>query len=136
MIKRDIFQFAVVVPDYDQAIDFYTKKLNFILKEDTQLSESKRWVVISPSSNASCSILLAKAANQKQIDSIGNQTGGRVFIFLHTDNIEQEYQNMISHHIKIVRDISTEAYGKVFVFEDIFGNLWDVIEPFKSIQNG
>ena len=71
MIKRDIFQFAVVVPDYDQAIDFYTKKLNFILKEDTQLSESKRWVVISPSSNASCSILLAKAANQKQIDFCG-----------------------------------------------------------------
>jgi quinol monooxygenase YgiN/catechol 2,3-dioxygenase-like lactoylglutathione lyase family enzyme len=123
---------AIVVDDYDKGIEFYTEKLHFTLIEDTALSDSKRWVLVRPKGAKECSLLLAKGANEEQKSRIGNQTGGRVFLFLHTDNFKRDYQNLIDNNIKIVREPSFEDYGIVAVFEDIFGNLWDLIEPTKS----
>ena len=120
--------FQIVVDDYDKAIEFYTQKLNFVLIEDTQLSETKRWVVVKPK-GSQCSLLLAKAANEEQTSRIGNQTGGRVFLFLHTDNLDRDYQNLLENNVQIVREPSTETFGKVCVFADLYGNLWDMIEP-------
>lgn len=128
-MNNSLVQIALVVRDYDEAIDFYVNKLNFKLIEDTTLSETKRWVVVTPNGANSCKILLAKAANEKQQASIGNQSGGRVFLFLNTTDIHYDYNFLKSNQVKIVREISEEVYGKVFVFEDIYGNLWDVIEP-------
>lgn len=127
-MKQKIAHVAIVVRDYDEAIDFYTSKLNFILKEDTQLNETKRWVLVSPP-GSECDLLLAKAIGNEQYERIGNQTGGRVFLFLHTDNFERDYQNLVQHQIKIVREPSKEAHGTVAVFEDLYGNLWDLIQP-------
>jgi predicted enzyme related to lactoylglutathione lyase len=127
-MKQSIVQISLVVDDYDEAIAFYTQKLNFILKEDTRMSETKRWVVVAPPGSA-CSLLLAKAANEEQHTRVGNQTGGRVFLFLHTDDFERDYRNLKENDIKIVRERSTEAYGTVAVFADLYGNLWDLIEP-------
>jgi len=120
---------SLVVDDYDKAIEFYTSKLKFSLIEDNKLSEEKRWVVIKPPGNGNCSLLLAKAANEEQKSRIGNQTGGRVFLFLYTDNFKRDYQNLVDHNIRILREPSTEPYGTVAVFADLFGNMWDLIEP-------
>lgn len=120
---------AIVVDDYDKAIAFYTQKLDFELLEDTVLSETKRWVKVRPKGSSGCSLLLAKAANDEQKSRVGNQTGGRVFLFLHTDDFKRDYQNLITMGIKIIREPSHEAYGTVAVFEDLYGNLWDLIEP-------
>jgi catechol 2,3-dioxygenase-like lactoylglutathione lyase family enzyme len=130
MSKR-IAHIALVVDDYDEAIEFYTKQLNFILIEDTPLTKDKRWVLVAPESPAGCSLLLAKAANKEQGSKVGNQTGGRVFLFLHTDNFDQDYSNMKSKGIVFVRDPVIESYGKVAVFQDLYGNLWDLIEPVR-----
>lgn len=132
MIKTSvqrIAHIALVVKDYDEAIQFYTKKLNFKVIEDTPLNESKRWVLIAPSGAKECCLLLARAANEKQEASIGNQTGGRVFLFLYTDNFERDYKQMVENGIRFVRQPTAEAYGTVAVFEDLYGNLWDLIEP-------
>ena len=99
--------------------------------EDTRLSETKRWVVVSPPGSDGYSLLLAKAANEEQKKTIGNQTGGRVFLFLHTDNFARDYQDMISRDIVFVRPPAQESYGTVAVFQDLYGNLWDLIEPAK-----
>ena len=128
-MKQSLVHIAIVVDDYDKAIEFYTQKLHFTLTEDTTLSDTKRWVLVTPKGASGCSLLLAKAATDEQKSRIGNQTGGRVFLFLHTDNLERDYQNLLDHKIKIVREPTIEPYGKVAVFEDIFGNLWDLIEP-------
>ncbi|MBF2708850.1 VOC family protein [Flavobacterium soyangense] len=120
---------AIVVKDYDEAILYYTQKLNFVIIEDTKISEEKRWIIIAPSNSSECSFLLAKAVNEDQENSIGNQTGGRVFLFLNTNNFTKEYQNLISNNVKIIREPKNEVYGKVAVFEDLYGNLWDLIEP-------
>lgn len=123
-----------MVRDYDEAIEFYTKKLKFILIEDTALSDTKRWVVVAPAgSEDGCRLLLAKAATGEQKSRIGNQTGGRVFLFLYTDNFARDYQNLLDQNITIVRRPTVEPYGTVAVFEDLYGNLWDMIEP--SIEN-
>lgn len=122
-------QIALVVDDYDEAIEFYTQKLNFTLVEDTVLSETKRWVLISPSDNSSCRLLLAKAANEQQATRVGNQTGGRVFLFLETDNFQRDFDNLKRNGVKIVREPSQESYGTVAVFADLYGNLWDLIQP-------
>lgn len=129
MNKRSIFQLSLVVTDYDEAIQFYTEKLSFHLLEDTKLSETKRWVRVGPSLDAQVSILFGKAASPEQEQAIGNQTGGRVFLFMHTDNLDREYQQFKSKGVEIIREPSQEAFGKVFVFADLYGNLWDVIEP-------
>lgn len=120
---------AIVVKDYDEAIAFYTQKLHFELIEDTVLSETKRWVKVKPKGSTECCLLLAKAANDEQKSRIGNQTGGRVFLFLYTDDFTRDYQNLIDMEIKIIREPSHEDYGTVVVFEDLYGNLWDLIQP-------
>lgn len=128
-MNQKIAHIALLVKDYDEAIAFYTEKLNFVWVEDTKLSETKRWVLVAPQGNNGCSLLLAKAANEQQSDRIGNQTGGRVFLFLNTDNFERDYSNLIEKNIKIVRQPVVEIWGTVAVFEDLYGNLWDLIEP-------
>lgn len=129
IVKQHIAQFALVVADYDEAIAFYTQKLHFDLLEDTPLSETKRWVRVRPSGSDGCGILLAKAVGEEQTSRIGNQTGGRVFLFLYTDDFDRDYQNLLDQHITIVRPPVVEEYGKVAVFADLYGNLWDLIEP-------
>ncbi len=128
-MKQYIAQFALVVKDYDEAIDFYTKKLNFELIEDTKQSEEKRWVVVKPKGATETAILLAKAASQEQESRVGNQTGGRVFLFLYTDDFWRDYQQMQEKGIKFIREPKEEVYGTVAVFEDLYGNLWDFLEP-------
>jgi catechol 2,3-dioxygenase-like lactoylglutathione lyase family enzyme len=127
-MKQKIVHIALVVNDYDEAIEFYTKKLHFNLIEDTVLSETKRWVLVSPQGSSGTALLLAKAANDFQKQSIGNQSGGRVFLFLQTDDFERDFRNLIDNQVKIIRQPSVESYGKVAVFEDLYGNLWDLIE--------
>lgn len=129
-MKQHLAHIALVVNDYDKAIEFFVAKLNFILVEDTPLSPEKRWVLVAPpgSEQHSCKLLLAKAANEEQRSRIGNQTGGRVFLFLYTDDFKRDYQNLLDQGIKIIREPVTEAYGTVAVFEDICGNWWDLIE--------
>jgi catechol 2,3-dioxygenase-like lactoylglutathione lyase family enzyme len=117
------------VKDYDEAIDFYTKKLDFNLLEDTKLDEKKRWVIVAPRGAKECCLLLAKAANEEQSKSIGNQTGGRVFLFLFTDNFWRDYNKMVDRKINFVRPPTEYEYGKVAVFQDLYGNLWDLLEP-------
>lgn len=128
-MNQQIFQLALVVKDYDEAIAFYTQQLGFELMEDTQMSETKRWVVVKPKGEGGCRLLLAKAATENQQKAVGNQTGGRVFLFLHTDDIQRDLKNLQGANVKIVRELSEEPYGKVAVFEDLYGNLWDLIEP-------
>lgn len=118
---------ALVVRDYDEAIAFFVGKLNFELLEDTPLSETKRWVLVRPPGGEGCALLLARAVGAEQESRIGNQTGGRVFLFLHTDQFDKDFQNLLDQGIKIVRPPSVEEYGTVAVFEDICGNLWDLI---------
>lgn len=128
-MTQKIAHIALVVDDYDEAIEFYTRKLHFNLIEDTTLSETKRWVLVAPKGSAECSLLLAKATNGEQKSRVGNQSGGRVFLFLNTDNFERDYQNLLEHKIKIVREPIQESWGRVAVFADLYGNLWDLIEP-------
>ena len=128
-MNQKLAQIAIVVNDYDEAIRFYTEKLNFSLIEDTMLNEAKRWVIVSPKGENNCALLLAKAANEEQKSRIGNQTGGRVFLLLYTDNFERDYKNLLDQNIEIVREPAKEEYGTVLVFKDLYGNLWDLIEP-------
>jgi catechol 2,3-dioxygenase-like lactoylglutathione lyase family enzyme len=130
-MKQHIAHFALVVNDYDEAIEFYTQKLHFNLIEDTVLSETKRWVLVAPKGSAECCILLAKAANEEQRSRIGNQTGGRVFLFLYTDDFWRDYNAMIANQINFIRPPQEEGYGTVAVFEDLYGNLWDLLERKK-----
>jgi uncharacterized glyoxalase superfamily protein PhnB len=128
-MKQHIAHIALVVDDYDKAIAFYTQKLHFTLLEDTPLSDTKRWVVLAPPGAKECSLLLAKAANEQQAQSIGNQSGGRVFLFLYTDDFERDYQNLLTQGVEIIRPPLKEAYGTVAVFADLYGNQWDLIQP-------
>jgi catechol 2,3-dioxygenase-like lactoylglutathione lyase family enzyme len=128
-MNQRIESITLLIDDYDKAIEFFTKKLHFILIEDTKLSETKRWVLVKPEGqNGSC-LLLAKTTNYQQSQMIGNQAGGRVFLFLHTDNFKRDYQNLLENGIPIIREPIVETYGTVAVFKDIYGNLWDLIEP-------
>lgn len=127
-MSQQIVHLALVVNDYDEAIEFYTGKLGFELIEDTPLTETKRWVLVRPSGGYECSLLLAKGVGDEQRSRIGNQTGGRVFLFLKTDDFWRDYNNYLAKGIKFVREPKTESYGTVAVFEDLYGNLWDLIE--------
>jgi catechol 2,3-dioxygenase-like lactoylglutathione lyase family enzyme len=121
---------SLLVNDYDEAIEYYTRILNFELLEDTELSPAKRWVVVRPrGAGKGCSLLLAKAGTASQATFVGNQTGGRVFLFLTTDNILRDHQTYQQKGVEFVRPIQEESYGKVCVFKDLYGNLWDLIEP-------
>jgi catechol 2,3-dioxygenase-like lactoylglutathione lyase family enzyme len=128
-MNQFIAHLALVVKDYDEAIAFYTQKLGFRLVEDTVLSESKRWVIVAPPGSGQCSLLLAKASGERQESAVGNQTGGRVFLFLHTDNFQRDYQAMQEKGIRFIRTPAREVYGTVAVFADLYGNLWDLVEP-------
>ena len=128
-MKQQLAHVAIVVEDYDEAIIFYTQKLGFNLIEDTLLSETKRWVLVAPPGTNGCKLLLAQAATDEQKNRIGNQTGGRVFLFLHTDDFWRDYNNYVEKCIRFVRQPVTEEYGTVAVFEDLYGNLWDLIGP-------
>ncbi|MEH6939854.1 VOC family protein [Bacillus sp. JJ664] len=126
---QSIVHIALVVKDYDDAIDFYTNKLNFHLIEDTyQPEQDKRWVVISPPGSNGTTILLAKASKPEQESFIGNQSGGRVFLFLGTDDFWRDYNEMTSRGIEFVREPKSQDYGTVAVFKDLYGNLWDLIQ--------
>ena len=127
-MKQSIAHIALVVDDYDEAIEFYTEKLDFVLLEDIAQGETKRWVLVAPRGSEECSLLLAKAVGGRQLSSIGNQTGGRVFLFLKTDDFWRDYENYLSKGITFVRQPKTEDYGTVAVFADLYGNLWDLIE--------
>ena len=131
-MKQSIIHVALVVRDYDEAIAFFCQKLHFQLVEDTyQPAQDKRWVVVSPPGSNGTTLLLARASTPEQGASIGNQTGGRVFLFLSTDDFWRDYNEMLSSGIQFVREPKTEPYGTVAVFEDLYGNLWDLIELSK-----
>ena len=126
---QSIVHIALVVKDYDEAIDFYTNKLHFTLIEDIyQEEQDKRWVVVSPPGSSGTTILLARASKEEQISFIGNQAGGRVFLFLGTDDFWRDYNEMIVKGIEFVRDPKEQSYGIVAVFKDLYGNLWDLVQ--------
>lgn len=126
-MKQHIAHVSLLVNDYDEAIRFYTEKLDFQLVIDTPLSENKRWVLIKPKKSTECCILLAKAVGEEQQNHVGNQTGGRVFLFLYTDDFWRDYKKMIANKVEFTRDPKEEPYGMVAVFKDLYGNLWDLI---------
>jgi Lactoylglutathione lyase and related lyases len=128
-MKQNIVHIALVVKDYDEAIDFYVNKLHFELIEDTyQPEQDKRWVVVAPPGSNGCTILLARASKEEQKPFIGNQAGGRVFLFLNTDDFWRDYNAMIEKGIKFIREPKKAEYGMVAVFEDLYGNLWDLLQ--------
>lgn len=128
-MKQALAHIALVVRDYDEAIAFYTQKLHFVLVEDTyQPAQDKRWVIVAPPGSTGTTLLLARASTPEQAAFIGNQAGGRVFLFLQTDNFWRDYQAMVAAGIKFVRPPKEESYGIVAVFEDLYGNPWDLIE--------
>jgi catechol 2,3-dioxygenase-like lactoylglutathione lyase family enzyme len=128
-MKQSIVHIALVVKDYDEAIAFYTEKLHFTLVEDTyQPAQDKRWVVVAPPGSIGTTLLLAKASKPEQEPFVGNQAGGRVFLFLNTDDFWRDYNEMVANGIKFVRPPKEESYGLVAVFEDLYGNLWDLLQ--------
>ena len=128
-MKHSIAHVALVVRDYDEAIAFYTQKLGFTLMEDTyQPEQDKRWVVVAPAASNGATLLLARASTPEQAQFIGNQSGGRVFLFLSTDDFWRDYNRMTAAGVRFVRPPNVAAYGTVAVFEDLYGNRWDLIE--------
>ena len=127
-MEQNIGLLTLVVSEYDEAIEFYTQKMGFDLVEDTVLSEDKRWVVVKPKGSKGSGLLLAKAANTEQEKSVGNQTGGRVFLFLNTDDFWRDYKIMIAKGVSFLEEPREEPYGTVSVFEDLYGNKWDLLE--------
>ena len=134
-MRQSIVHVALIVRDYDEAIDFYTNKLHFSLLEDTyQPEQDKRWVVVSPPGSVGTTLLLAKAAAAEQEAFVGNQSGGRVFLFLNTDDFWRDYNEMVAKGIKFVREPKHAPYGTVAVFEDLYGNQWDLLQ--RATKNG
>ena len=131
-MQQYLAQIALLVKEYDEAIEFYTKKMGFVLIEDTVLSPTKRWVLVAPPGTNSCRLLLAKADGETQEKSIGNQSGGRVFLFLHTDDFWRDYNLFKQNNIRFKTEPIQQEYGTVAVFEDLYGNGWDLIEPTKN----
>jgi len=132
-MPQTIAHITLVVRDYDEAIAFFTKILNFDLIADTpskdRLGRDKRWVLVAPRDSHGTQILLAKASNEEETSRIGNQTGGRVFLFLHTDDFKRDYKALREKGVKFVREPKEEEYGTVAVFEDLYGNKWDLLQP-------
>lgn len=132
-MKQYVGLTAVVVKEYDEAIDFYTKVLDFVLIDHSYVPEQdKRWVVVAPPGNTGSQILLARAVGDEQLSRVGNQTGGRVFLFLYTDDFWRDYQTYVDRGVEFVREPKTEDYGIVAVFRDLYGNLWDLVQPSGS----
>ena len=130
-MKQHLAHISLIVRDYDEAIRFYTEKLHFTLVENTVLSETKRWVLVAPKGSDGCCLLLAKASDARQESRIGDQAGGRVFLFLYTDNFWRDYETMVTEGVEFVRKPAVESYGTVAVFKDLYGNLWDLLERLK-----
>ncbi len=131
-MQQSIIHIALVVRDYDEAIEFYTQRMSFKLIEDTyQPEQDKRWVVIAPPGSTGSNLLLAKASDAEQEAAVGNQTGGRVFLFLRTDDFWRDYHSMTDKGIKFIREPLEQPYGTVAVFEDLYGNRWDLLGPPK-----
>jgi catechol 2,3-dioxygenase-like lactoylglutathione lyase family enzyme len=128
-MTRSIAALALVVRDYNEAISFFTDALRFTLIEDTPLGADKRWVTVAPSGAPGAALLLAKAANAEQLAHVGNQTGGRVFLFLHTSDFWDDYRHMQAHGVKFAEEPREEPYGRVVVFFDLYGNQWDLVQP-------
>lgn len=128
-MNQRIVQVALVVADYDEAIQFYTEVMGFDLVEDNPMGATKRWVVVRPKGESIFSLLLAKAVNEEQQKAVGNQSGGRVFLFMHTDDFWRDHQRMVAKGVAFVRQPVEELYGTVAVFKDLYGNLWDLIQP-------
>lgn len=129
-MRRVLTQFALLIRDYDEAIEHYCNQLGFVLVEDTKMTESKRWVVVRPSqSEEGAAILLARAKNEEELAAVGNRTGGRVFLFLHTDDIDRDHASFSMAGIEFLEKPRVEEYGKVVVFKDLYGNKWDLIQP-------
>jgi len=133
---QTISHVSLLVRDYDEAIAFFTKSLDFELIEDTPSTDredrNKRWVLVAPRGSRGTQILLAKASNEEEASRIGNQTGGRVFLFLYTDDFWQDYNAMQEKEVKFVREPKEEPYGTVAVFEDLYGNKWDLLQPARG----
>ena len=128
-MTNSILSISLLVREYDEAIKFFTEVLRFTLVEDTLQSGGKRWVLVAPSGSKGASLLLAKADTPEQMDHIGNQTGGRVFLFLHTSDFWDDYNFMVSHGVRFAEQPRQEPYGQVVVFLDLYGNKWDLIQP-------
>lgn len=128
-MHQRIAHIALVVDDYDEAIAFYTSRLDFELLEDTPLGKEKRWVVVAPPGAKECTLLLARADGPRQSAAVGNQSGGRVFLFLFTDDFWRDYEKFVARDIKFVRPPTVYDYGTVAVFEDLYGNMWDLLQP-------
>ena len=128
-MTQQIIHASLLVKDYDDAIDFYVNKLNFELIEDTDLGDEKRWVVVAPAGDSVMSLLLAQASTPAQLECLGCQAGGRVFLFLSTDDFWRDFNRMQSAGVEFVREPETQPYGTVAVFSDLYGNLWDLLEP-------
>ena len=129
-MKQHLGLTAIVVRDYDEAIDFYVGTLGFeLIQDEYQPAQDKRWVVVAPPGSTESQLLLARAVNDEQSSRIGNQTGGRVFLFLYTDDFKRDYEAYKARGVRFVREPETEGYGTVAVFEDVYGNWWDLIEP-------
>ena len=136
-MRQSIIHVALVVRDYDEAIQFYCQKLHFRLVEDTyQPEQDKRWVVVAPPGSTGTTLLLARASSPEQAEFVGRQTGGRVFLFLSTDDFWRDYNEMLSAGIRFVREPKDAPYGTVAVFEDLYGNLWDLVQPLPSTPAG
>jgi catechol 2,3-dioxygenase-like lactoylglutathione lyase family enzyme len=131
-MMQHISAVTLLVPDYDEAIAFYVGRLGFRLVEDTALSAAKRWVVVAPPGSSETNLLLAQADSVDQRNAIGNQTGGRVFLILKTDDFDRDYARFKQAGVKFLEEPRAEAYGKVVVFRDVFGNKWDLIEPLAN----
>jgi catechol 2,3-dioxygenase-like lactoylglutathione lyase family enzyme len=128
-MTRSIAALALVVRDYDEAIAFFTDVLRFRLIEDTPLGGGKRWVVVAPPGEQGAKLILAQAANEEQLAHVGNQTGGRVFLFLHTADFDGDYRHLQAHGVRFATQPRDEVYGRVVVFFDLYGNKWDMIQP-------
>ena len=132
MTVQSLVRLALLVPDYDEAIAWYTGILGFELVEDTQLAPGKRWVVVRPPGTGGASLLLAEATTAEQTAAIGNQAGGRVFLFLHTDNFDRDHESYLAKGVQFLEGPRIEAFGKVAVFQDRYGNKWDLIQPYPK----
>ncbi len=127
-MPQSIAQLALLVRDYDEAIAWFTRVLGFSLIEDTPLAAGKRWVRVMPPGARECGLLLARAATPEQLAAVGRQSGGRVFLFLHTDDFARDHQALRARGVRFVEEPRREAYGTVAVFEDLYGNRWDLVE--------
>jgi len=133
---QSIGQIAYLVREYDEAIEFFVQKLGFSLREDTDMGSGKRWVVVQPPNSSGAALLLASASTPEQVACVGSQSAGRVFLFLHTDNFQRDHTSMIARGIRFLESPRTESYGTVAVFEDLYGNKWDLLEPIPHAEAG